>query len=97
MKKNAKFFDKYGDLIGKIPDKAIDECSKGGRDAYYYVAVWVNILGFECPQKLAKEYLQKFGTDDDLDIADEATINRRVFWSICNELKETGEFLGLEG
>ena len=96
MKKNAKFFDEYGNFIGKIPDKAIEECSKGGRDAYYYVAVWVDILGFECPQELAKEYLQKFGAYEDLDKADESTINRRVFWLACCELNESGEFFGLE-
>lgn len=91
---NNKYFDSEGYFIGKIPNNVIVVCSFVG-DVSWAVESCQQEIDFNCPQKLAREYLKEFGAWDDLDTVSDTIINQRVLWIACNELKENDEWLGL--
>jgi hypothetical protein len=91
MKK--QLFDEYGNFLGKIPAHAVKACSHAGD--CYEVKYWQNKLNFVCPRQLAINYLQEFGAWEDLNTVDDVTINQRVLWIACCDIKETGEWFGL--
>lgn len=87
------FVDDNGYYTGGIPDEALKECSAQG-SVDPGVEYWRTTLGFTVPRDLAIRYLREFGAWDDLDTVDQETLDRRVLWMACCDLKESGDWMG---
>lgn len=91
------FFDDYGNFIGALPKDCIAQCSAPGPvdDAVDY---WRIVLGFRPPRYLAIPYLLSTGAWDETELnqSDDIVIAQRVLWLACCDIKEGGEFLGLQ-
>jgi len=94
QKVNPYLFDEYGNFLAEIPAHIVKACSHAG-DCLADVEYWQNKLNFVCPRQLAINYLQEFGAWEDLQTVDDITINQRVLWIACGEIKESGEWFGL--
>jgi hypothetical protein len=83
-KTESNWFSGYN-FIGKIPKKAVIDCSHAGRcddDVKY----WVNKLNFVAPLELGIKYIRGCGLVEFE--GDQARVNEYVFWLFCCELKE---------
>lgn len=87
-------FNEYGYMSGKFPKKCITDCTHSG-DCFEDVKHWVNELNFNVPGDLGRAYLKEFGAWDDLKDCTQETLNQRVLWIACCEIKEFGEWFGL--
>jgi hypothetical protein len=83
-----------GELEGHIPQRAVKECTMGGRNAEPFVDRWVKQLEFTVPEAVAIKYLKEFGSWDDLETCGIEVLTRRVFWVACSDISEHGEWLG---
>lgn len=92
--KRKPFFDNYGNLIRRIPKQAIIDCSHSG-DCESDVRFWIEKLHFSAPREHAIDYLREIGAWENLENDSDDDINMRVFWLACCDLKETGEYFGL--
>lgn len=89
-----EWFDKNGFLSKEIPTECVMACSHSG-DCYHDVITWVAKLRFQVPPDKARMYLKKFGEWDDCLDCDHSTLNERVLWLACNDIKEDGEWFGV--
>jgi hypothetical protein len=87
-------FDEYGNFLGELPEECVTACSHSG-DCFDDVVFWVSELNFNVPTELAKKYLEEFGCWEDLDTCDQDTLNVRVLWIACGDIKETGDWYGV--
>lgn len=89
-----EWFDSNGYLLKKIPKQCVEDCSGAGR-ADEAVKHWVKKLNFHVPRVTAIAYLKDFGAWDDLAGVDQETLDQRVLWIACGDIKENGDWLGL--
>lgn len=87
-------FENSGEFVGEIPVDCVKACTHAG-DCSADVVSWADILNFEVPAPLARNYLYGFGAWDDLENCSQSTLNERVLWLACCEIKENGEWFGL--
>jgi hypothetical protein len=87
---DKQFFDECAILdYSTIPEKCIEDCSQGGRDATPYCEDWLDRLGFSVSQELARKALKGDGAWDDLETASDREIALRVLWLACTNKRET--------
>jgi hypothetical protein len=91
-----KWFDDYGNLIKDIPQEIISECSHQG-DCYFDCKKWIKEIDFNVPRQLSIDWLREFGawTIEELNSLDDMEIAIQVLWIACSDLKENGEWFGL--
>ena len=87
-------FDEFGNCLIDIPTDCVLECWNP-KENMDLLDKWIYILQFKCPKDLAIPYLREMGAWDDLDTADQDTINRRVLWLACCDIRKNGEWFGL--
>jgi hypothetical protein len=85
------FFDGR-EMIGTLPQAAIDDCSTPGQDATASVKYWVHRLAFDAPADLTREYLAGYGCWDDDELADHDVNIQRLLWIICGNLREEPDY-----
>ena len=89
-----RWFDNNGNLLGEIPQDCINDCTHAS-DCTQDVHYWLKELSFSVPADMARKYLQDFGAWEDLDTCSQDLLNERVLWIACGDLKESGEWFGL--
>ena len=97
MAKKKSKFDEYGNFHGRIPKEAVEDCSRPG-PADSSVAYWQEKLKFNVPRAKAISYLGEFGawTREELEAKSDNDIAQIVLWTACNDIKENGEWFGLQ-
>ena len=87
-------FDEHGVLTGEIPPECVKDCSRQG-SCDSSVEYWVGRLRLDeavaSVRPLAVEYLRAYGAWNDLSTADDETLARRILWTACCDVNETGD------
>jgi hypothetical protein len=87
-------WSKYGEFLGTLTDDVVSECSHSS-DCYEDVEYWVKELEFNVPEHLGRMYIKDTGAWEDWDTCDMKTLNERVLWLACCDIKEQGEWFGV--
>ena len=89
------FFDKYGNLIRRLPKQLYADCHhQGACDAD--CKAWREKLSFAVPRNLAISYLKEFGAWDDLETWDDDRLAETVLWIAAGDVSENGKWYGLQ-
>jgi len=89
------FHPKYGHLAsGRFPADCIESCAASG-DCTEAVEYWQSRLNFNPPRDLMERYLKEYGAWDDLQTASDDTLAQRILWIACCDIREQGEWSGL--
>lgn len=97
------WFNAYGNCLQEFPADCVAECSAQG-SADDAVAYWIGALTFSVPRNLAIRHLRGFGAwpmeSDDYDTGlldmDDNDLASKVLWLACCDIRETGEWFGLQ-
>jgi len=90
------WFDQYGQLVRDLPADCVADCTMPGPcDAL--VNDWADMLRFNVPRKMAINYLKEFGAWSEFELNQKTTkdLSEIVLWIACGDIKESGEWLGL--
>ncbi|TXH12001.1 MAG: hypothetical protein E6R03_13685 [Hyphomicrobiaceae bacterium] len=103
LAETGDWFDERGNRLRVIPADCITDCSSSG-SVDGAVAYWLGVLAFSVPRERAIAYLQGFGAwpmeSDDYDTGlldmDDNDLASKVLWLACCDIRETGEWFGLQ-
>lgn len=94
-KKNKNWFNSNGWFIRKFPSQCVKDCSAMG-SVDESVKYWIKKLGFFARRDLAIEYLDAYDWDEDnLNEVSQETLNERILWLACCDIKENKKWFGL--
>lgn len=94
--KVGPWISENGEMTRKIPQAAIDDCTRPGVDATDSCRMWVDRLGFDkdFPFKVAKGYIKESGYSENVNEMTENDIVIVTFWMICGMFKDDPDLNG---
>lgn len=94
--KTGPWISENGEITRKIPQAAIDDCTRPGVDATDSCRMWVDRLGFDkdFPFKVAKGYIKESGYSENVNEMTDNDIVIVTFWMLCGMFKDDPELNG---
>lgn len=96
LKALTPWFWDNGELRKRIPKDTVRQCARSGHNDET-VEYWVKRLKFDAPREKAIAYLAEFGAWDrpKLEAMTQKDINEKVLWIACWDIREEGQWYGL--